>query len=167
MSSYTMDGELPEGAVAPLEMQDDYQLDALDVIDKRTWNKRKLTGEEAANKRAAFVAPAGQGTAQSGIVRPRNNEVLEMPLSGSAVAKEALPNHLKLVVTAAEARTKNVPNIETCVVEWLEMLEDDECQLAAAESLPAALRHLCGGRMRAAGRARHGRRLRGLGRGGV
>ena len=130
-----VDGELPDGAVLPLDEQVELTIDALDSIDRRTWQKRKMTGEEAANKRAAFVAPAGQGTASAGIIRPRNNEVLETPIRRPAVT-DALPDNVKLVVTASKAHTKGATEVASCAVDCLESLLED----GAAVELPAARR---------------------------
>lgn len=134
--------ELPEGAVAPLAEQDDFEIDALDAIDRRRWLKRKLTGEEAAQKRAMMVQPAGQSTASAGIILPRNFEVLDTPLgSGQGAPTSEVPDDVKLVVVATEASTRGAADSRaTCMVEWLEEEGDGVLPEAEAATLPAGRR---------------------------
>eukprot|EP00966_Prymnesium_polylepis_P298899 6906687-Prymnesium_polylepis.1 len=114
----------------------EHDRDALEDLDRRTYNKRKdHTGLDAAAKRQALVAPAGQKTASGGIVMPRNNEVFET--SAASVPALSVPDDVKLVVGAAAAHTKGAADDAVCIVDCLDRLADDGAT-GAKEPLPVA-----------------------------
>jgi len=120
MKAGTWDSKWDAANVTAWTPEDDFAIDPMDALDRRTANKRKYTAEEATERRRQMARTAGSSTLETGLVVARNNEVNEV----RAATTMPVPADVALVVTSATAQTAESEMDVPIAVEWLEALEE-------------------------------------------